>query len=138
MRYAYVLLAAIGLAACSSGGAGPTGNGSPAPSARSLSIPVGESRVVPGTTTTIAFLRVAEDSRCPLDVDCVWAGNGRVELRLSGGAADREVSLNTTEGSRDVEFAGLRIALEVLDPYPRTTTPTDPDDYVATFVVADD
>lgn len=138
MRYAYVMLAAVGLAACSSGGTGPAGNGSPAPSGESLSVPVGESRVVPGTTTTIAFLRVAEDSRCPLDVDCVWAGNGRVELRLSGAGAEREVALNTTQGSREVEYAGLRIGLQALDPYPRTTTPTDPDDYVATFVVADD
>ena len=29
---------------------------------------------------TIAFKSVLNDSRCPINVTCVWAGNGRVEL----------------------------------------------------------
>lgn len=135
MRTTYVLTIAALLAACSSGGSGPTGSGSPSPSGETLSIPVGASRAVPGTVVTITFVKVTEDSRCALDVVCVWAGNGRVALRLSTPVAAREVALNTTEGPRETQFEGLRIALQALDPYPVHASPTDPDDYVATFEV---
>lgn len=135
------LILTAALAACSSGGS-PTGSGdpsgNPAPSAETLAIRVGESEIVPGTAVRIAFLRVAEDTRCALDVVCVSAGNGRVELRLSLPFGAREVSLNTTLGPRETEFAGLRIVLHALDPYPLVASPTDPDDYVATFRIEDD
>ena len=137
MRTAYVLIAALA-AACSSGGSTPTGTGSPSPSGESFAVAVGGSRVVPGTDVTVAFLRVEEDSRCALGVLCVWAGNGRIALRLSQGVATREVELNTTVLPRETEFAGLRIELQALEPYPVHAQPTDPDDYVATFEVGND
>jgi len=133
MRYASVMIAAL-LAACSSGGYSPTDSGNPSPSGQTVTVRMGESATVPGTAVTIAFLRVAEDSRCSLDVVCVWAGNGQVALRLSVPTDAREVALNTTIEPRETGYAGLRIALSALDPYP-TGEPIDPDDYVATFEV---
>src|SRR5687768_15934383 len=29
----------------------------------------------------IAFVELVEDSRCPVDVDCVWAGNAKIRVR---------------------------------------------------------
>lgn len=137
MRSKATLLLAAAIAACSSGGGGPTGSGdgsgNPSPSGETLAVGVGESEQVPGTAVTIAFLRVTEDSRCAVDVVCVWEGNGRVEVRLSQPSGAREVALNTTLEPRETGFAGLRIGLEALDPVPVQAAPTDPDDYVATF-----
>ena len=31
----------------------------------------------------IRFIGVPEDSRCPLDVECVWAGNAKIVLGVS-------------------------------------------------------
>lgn len=134
MRYANIL-AAVVLTACSSGGYGPTGSGNPSPSGQSVSVRVGDTAAVGSTGVTITFLRVTEDSRCPLNAVCVWEGNGRVELTLSSAyGATKDVALNTTT---EPVFSGLRIVLAALNPYP-TGDPPDADDYVATFQVEQD
>ena len=98
---------------------------------------VGGEAVVPGTHVTIDFRDVTEDSRCPSNVVCVWAGNGQVALTLSTPSDARDVLLNTTSEPRRIEFAGIRIALASLAPYP-SGEPIDPADYVATFEVEPD
>lgn len=32
--------------------------------------------------TLVVFLDVLEDSRCPINVTCVWAGNGKFKFEL--------------------------------------------------------
>jgi hypothetical protein len=135
-RVALVIVAAV-LAACSSGGSGPTGSGNPSPSGQSVSVAVGGEAVVPGTQVTIRFREVTEDSRCPSNVVCVWEGNGQVALTLSTPSDAREVLLNTTSEPRRIDFAGSRIALASLAPSP-SGEPVDPGAYVATFEVEPD
>lgn len=138
MRYGKFLIAAAAMAACSSGGYGPTGSGSPSPSAQSVSVRIGETKAVGTTGVTITFLAVTEESRCPLNAVCVWEGNGRVALTLASGyGSTKDVGLNTTTEPRETVFSGLRIALTSLDPYP-TGDPIDPDDYVARLEVEQD
>lgn len=50
-------------------------------------------------------LEVLEDSRCPRDVDCVWAGRIRLKVRVGGGGEpvmelDRPVALPDGRGLR--------------------------------------
>ena len=52
-------------------------------------VPTGEVRVALGESVAVdgvpvRFVRVAEDSRCPPGVTCVWAGRARVELVIGG------------------------------------------------------
>lgn len=69
------------------------------------------------------------DSRCPGDVQCIWAGNARIQLRISAGtgpAALTELCL----GSCDTEFKktdstlirlnerDYSVVLKALEPYP--------------------
>lgn len=131
----YVLVAAV-LGACSSGGSVPTETGNPSPSARTLSVNAGQTASVPGSDVRITFRSVTEDSRCPLDVTCVWGGNGQVALTVSGPEGSEDVVLNTTTQPREVEVAGLRIVLASLAPYP-SGKPIDPDEYIATFEIED-
>ncbi len=84
----------------------------------------------------ISFLEVAEDSRCAVDVTCVWEGNARVLLHLrmlpSGEVA--RVELNTNESlGRTVEFGGYEVTLADLKPDRISTVPINPRDYVATL-----
>ena len=91
----------------------------------------------------VEFVDVLQDSRCPADVVCVWAGQavvlvavtsdgedlGRHEFTLEGGAEDSE---GKTVGQYSVK-------LTALDPYPDTagaSNPLDESDYIATLVVA--
>ena len=136
MHWGKLLSAAAVVGACSSGGSLPTETGDPSPSARTLSVGVGETASVPGSDVTITFRSVSEDSRCPPDVTCGWAGNGRVALTLSRAEGSEDAELNTILEPREIDFAAMRVVLAALDPYP-AGEPIDPDDYVATFEIED-
>jgi hypothetical protein len=80
MKYHHVLvplLLAASLVACKSGGAA-------APHAASLDQEIElapkQQAVFGPAGLTVEFVRVVEDSRCPTDVTCVWAGEVKVEL----------------------------------------------------------
>ena len=84
----------------------------------------------------LGFRRVTGDSRCPMDVACVWMGDGVVAV---------EVGLNTTswvggELHTDpqrppVEVGDYRVRLTELQPYPRSSETIDASRYRATFTV---
>lgn len=76
----------------------------------------------PGQTASLAsgrlrYVRVVADSRCPPDVQCVWAGDAAIKLQWTGNAGDaRTVTLHSnpqagenaaTLGGRKVSFAAL-------------------------------
>lgn len=67
----------------------------------------------------ITFNRVLEDSRCPKGVECVWEGNGRIEISVSEPGFGIEIKeLNTTLGPRQTEAGKFKIRLAELKPYP--------------------
>lgn len=71
------------------------------------------------------FVEVVEDSRCPRDVDCIWAGNAKVKLLVSKGkAAPKEIELNTGIEPRAVTIFGCELTLKGLTPYPDNSRPS--------------
>lgn len=67
----------------------------------------------------ITFNKVVEDSRCPKGVECVWAGNGKVEVTIHfPGSEDRVQELNTNLDPKEIEAGVYRIQLLELQPYP--------------------
>lgn len=68
----------------------------------------------------LTYLRLVNDSRCPPDVRCVWAGDAEIRLRMQPprGAA-REISLHTSplrgQGQNETALGGLRITLQRLE-----------------------
>ncbi len=73
------------------------------------------------------FLRVTEDSRCPINARCVRAGSAKVavELRAPGSAARQAVlqtpdtPTNATYGSYEIEVLDLQPGRDVNAPTPR-------------------
>jgi hypothetical protein len=58
---------------------------------------IGETVSVDGEGLTLTYERLVEDSRCPLDVQCIWAGNGRILVTVTKqGSAPAGLDLNTT------------------------------------------
>src|SRR6476646_1224216 len=48
-----------------------------------FNLAVGKSATISDTDYRITFNRVTEDSRCPVDVQCVWAGDAKIELTIA-------------------------------------------------------
>jgi hypothetical protein len=101
-------------------------------------IKAGDLMKIDGEDLKIKFKNVAQDSRCPEDVNCVWAGNAEVLLELTEGKCTTALTLNTQDSNAlDKGKAGhYRFKLVKLDPYPRSDRKIAPGDYVATLLVS--
>ncbi len=83
---------------------------------------------------TIKFDGV-NDSRCPMDVTCVWAGDGGVSLTLSKEGEQLHSFLHTTLFPREINYNGYRIILKSLNPYPKSSSPTKLDEYNIELII---
>ncbi len=93
-------------------------------------IPFGESVIF--EDVTITFSKILEDSRCPSDVTCVWAGQAKVlaKIQTQEGTIEKELifhgtsfgteSENTLFVSKAKTYMGYR-----LSPYPVSTVHRD-------------
>jgi len=103
---------------------------------REIKLKAGQTVLVKEAGLKITFERVLEDSRCPQGVTCVWAGNGKVALKISPvRKAQSSVQLNTTLDPKEQSFLGYDIKLVRLDPYPQANAKIDPRSYVLTLLV---
>ena len=87
------------------------------------------------TGLTITFETVVEDSRCPIGVTCVWAGDAVVRIRIDGPKIEARVyTLHTSERStREIWHGDVRVRLLALAPQPTTDGPPRAADYRATL-----
>jgi hypothetical protein len=101
-----------------------------------FTIRVGQQVVLKDTNLTIRFLDVTEDSRCPVDVVCAWAGNARLEFELQVSKKKKAtVSLNTAVEPRAGRIKKFEVTLVNLVPGRKQGSPVTAADYEATLVV---
>lgn len=129
-----VLLVFVSAGSCASGSAGTALSQT---AAREVVLARGESQRLADTDLTVFFETVVEDSRCPRGVNCVWAGDAAVRIRIDApGAPPATHTLHTNEGSqREIAHGDLRIQLASLAPEPTPDGPPRPDDYRATLLI---
>ena len=97
----------------------------------------GHAAKVSNTPITIIFRSIAADSRCPSDVQCVWAGDGAVKLGIqSTTSPSQETTLHTTLDPKTVDFSGYRVRIVSLSPYPKSGSSIPAEKYVVTLHVS--
>ena len=102
----------------------------------SFALPIGQTAAVKGTDTRLTFSEVREDSRCPTDVTCIWAGDAKIRVVVSrNGAADETRIMSITPPNNEARTDNLRIRFVGLAPVPRQADANAPRSYVAQFVV---
>ncbi|HUG40865.1 MAG TPA: hypothetical protein VMM12_10280 [Longimicrobiales bacterium] len=143
-RLPYTVIAAAALAACQAPIEPPSGNVVHASSiearvgaADPFTLSPGQEATSSSLDLTIRFVDVATDSRCPIDVDCVWEGDAEVVIHLGEPGEERLVSLHTPGeriglGTVDLS-SGHRLELIELLPDDRSDRPIVQKEYRATF-----
>lgn len=105
-----------------------------------FAVRVGQAVTLDGGGITLLFVGVPEDSRCPVDVVCVWEGNAVVALTATAGGEERDIELNTSPspvaGPRQVVVDGYVVELLQLDPSPVSDRPIPGWAYRATLEVS--
>lgn len=98
---------------------------------------VGQEATFEDIDLSVRFVGISEDSRCPLDVTCVWAGDARVDLLLrQSGTSEEILNLHTNLEPRRWVVGRYQIMLEELSPLPRSSAIIPPEHYVAEFRVS--
>jgi len=129
------------LAGCSAEDTSKTGEPSTkaavAQDPETVELKAGESVEVPALAASIAFDTVLEDSRCPVDVECVWEGNAKVGLRLVSDESSAPFELNSSQQGGETMFAhaGYSVTIDSVDPKPKSTEAIDPALYVLTLKI---
>lgn len=132
LRSPGLALAVLVLSACGGGPSAP----SEVALDRDFELRSGESVTVSGAALVVRFVAVADDSRCPADAQCVWAGDATVRLMVRPErGSEQSVDLHTQLEPNETAFGGYRIRLRLLAPLPRAGQRVAPRDYVATLRV---
>lgn len=84
----------------------------------------------------ITFNRVIEDSRCPKGVECVWAGNGKVEISINFPREESGIKeINTNLEPKEIMAGKYKIRLLELQPYPEKNQQIPPEKYRIKLIV---
>ncbi len=84
---------------------------------------------------SVTFQEVLEDSRCPVDVTCIWAGLAKVSLQISVSGQEREISLSTSPPENSAVFENYTFWLISVRPVPRSDQNIDSSAYFVTVRV---
>lgn len=101
---------------------------------------VGQSAVLDEPAVTVTFTAVPDDSRCPVDVVCVWMGDAVVRLTLHVGPPDGDgpdllADLHTSREPRSTPWGPYyELRLLALEPEPRMDPPPA-EPYRATLIM---
>ena len=103
---------------------------------QTIKVQVNKQKSVASSGLTIKFVSLVEDSRCPTDANCVWAGNAKIQVQIGNRRGKSEIfELNTNMGAKGASFGGYAVNLISLTPAPRSNIRINRNGYVATFSV---
>jgi hypothetical protein len=99
-----------------------------------ISVKAGKTKCERSSRVSIRLVEVVEDSRCPVGVNCIWAGRAVVKVTATkSGEAPATFELADNDEKSNVEFAGYRIHFKSLLPKPTADGEPKQEDYVAVF-----
>ena len=84
-----------------------------------------EKAVIGTKNGIVEFVDVLQDTRCPSNVNCIWAGNAEVKIRF----IQTNTLLNTYLEPKDTTISNMHIQLLRLEPYPALPRQFEKEDY---------
>ncbi|OUC12810.1 MAG: hypothetical protein B0A82_20775 [Alkalinema sp. CACIAM 70d] len=112
--------------------------GNAIPIDQELNLKLGQEVVLPQSQIKLTFESVLTDSRCPIDVECYWAGNAEVKLKLQRKRKITTAVLNTMERDQVVKYRSYTIRLAKLSPDRHSGKVISPNDYEVTLKINKD
>ncbi|MFC2044072.1 DUF3221 domain-containing protein [Chloroflexota bacterium] len=103
-----------------------------------FSLPIGQSVVITGEDLDIKFVEVLEDSRCPINVTCVWEGRATAVVEISTGGFSQQLILSQPgliDSPAKEIYAGYELTYKI-EPYPeKAEVEITPDQYRLLIIV---
>ena len=92
----------------------------------------GQTEQINGENIAVKFVAVNEDSRCPLETECFWAGNAEIVLQIFSHLQ----SINTTVEPKEIDYNGYNVKLISVLPIPGIDRQIPDEDYVIRLVIS--
>ena len=107
------------------------------PLGQPFDLKVGEQVAIAGESLDIGFAEIVNDSRCPRDAQCFWAGAVTIRVWVEKKPGAREtLTLRVPNADERATYGQYSVSLQDVKPYPESNRRPDRDEYVATLVVA--
>jgi hypothetical protein len=101
-----------------------------------MQLRAGQQKSMANGKVRVKFISVTEDSRCPADVDCVWAGNAKVKVQVwVRGGETKVFEFNTNTREKAGQADAYRVELVSLTPARHSKRKIRQNDYRATFSI---
>lgn len=103
--------------------------------AEKVSVKFGETVSSKSTRVKTKLVEIIEDSRCPEDVDCIWAGRVTIKVTVTikkGTPVDIELS---SDHKPSVDVGSYRLTLNEVAPKRKIGSPVTKEDYVADLTI---
>ncbi len=120
---------------CLFSGAGFAQESSPPKVGEEFELAVHQTSQMTAEKISVTFQKVLEDSRCPVDVTCIWAGLAKVSLQVAVSGQEWEISLSTSPPENSAVFENYTFWLISVRPVPRSDQSTDRSAYFVTVRV---
>lgn len=78
---------------------------------------------------SITFVKVNNDSRCPINANCIWAGNAEINLLVKTPNEEKSVVVNSSLKPNSFFVDKLLIELLEVNPYPNSNDHIKMEDY---------
>ena len=134
MKKLVLVMAALAAAGCASGTTEPEiiENASTVVSVGdTVSLRFGEAVTIAQSGLRVQFRNVVGDSRCPIDVVCVWAGDAHVQIAVGNATTTSTYDLHSTLEPKSVQHESYRFQLVEVGPSRRAEeTPRESEYYV--------
>jgi hypothetical protein len=96
----------------------------------------GKQKKVARWELSIKFVTVMEDSRCPVGVNCIQAGNAKIQVKVTSRSGETKMmELNTNAGAKGDQFGRYTINLVSLTPKPKQGSNPAQTRYTAKFSI---
>jgi hypothetical protein len=108
---------------------------------REFKIGLNETAILPAENIWVKFTEVTEDSRCPINVQCIWAGRAKIVVTI-GKDSQNIGDFVLTSGGGSPELAvqnfakNYNIKLVDLQPAPISGSQTRKSAYIVTLIVS--
>lgn len=96
----------------------------------SAELRLGMTKSVPGVEITP--LQILSDSRCPVDVTCIWAGTVSLKIHIKTEASESDISLDLGETKK---IGIYLLGLTAVEPQKYSEQTLNQQDYIFTFKI---
>lgn len=83
----------------------------------------------------ITFLKILQDSRCPIDVKCIQAGGLEVSMRVKTATSSKDITLSSAN-SQGENVYGYNVSMGEIEPEKTTSITPQNTKYLVTFVLS--